>query len=43
MIGGGIVLLLEASSESSDSWAESRVRTLEWKCGLVTGIVIMLY
>jgi hypothetical protein len=48
MIGGGGSLLFNKSFEdsklaSSERWEEMSVRTLEWKCGLVIGLVSISY
>lgn len=48
MIGAGGMLFDAASSEdskreSSERYVDIKVNTLEWKCGLVMGLVSMSY
>jgi hypothetical protein len=47
-MGAGGMLFVAASvedskSESSERYADIKVKTLEWKCGLVMGLVSMSY
>ena len=48
MIGGGGKVLAEAwpgvsKSDNSDRYVDINVNTLEWKCGLVIGLVSISY